>query len=313
MTDYRLKIDGDFFEKKGWDLFVQNKFPNYEIFWINHIVPKTNRPKDIWFKVEVPDDFRIISNLHYGIFKHFLYVYENISHTQDFEMFTNLLIRLSSISDLTEEFIFRLLQWNKKIPSNESICSEFRTKSFTFEEKVANKMLSKGANYGIPVINKSTYIMQILPKYKELKIHTDESIKAYRNILIHSWSLFRIDTRVPKLEKIRDFEYRDWGKIIEKLKDDKQRDTIINEYYVESRDLFVFLLEKQITLMNTLWDEIIKLSNDNNTLENKKDEEKNKKIEVKTIQPSTFIPASNLQASSIVSTTSGSDITRLSQ
>ena len=70
--DYRLRIDGDASEKEGWDLFVQNRFSNYELFWKEFVVPITNRPKAITFKENTVSEKKELSSLHYTIFTHLL-------------------------------------------------------------------------------------------------------------------------------------------------------------------------------------------------------------------------------------------------
>lgn len=52
MSTYRLAIDGDDFERYYWDLFIKDQFPSYEKFWLNFVVPLTNRPYNIDFKTD---------------------------------------------------------------------------------------------------------------------------------------------------------------------------------------------------------------------------------------------------------------------
>ena len=53
MNQYSLVVDGDYFEKVYWHLFIKEKFPSYEVFWQNYVVALTNRNKpvpDVHFK-----------------------------------------------------------------------------------------------------------------------------------------------------------------------------------------------------------------------------------------------------------------------
>ncbi len=77
-TNYRLAIDGDDLEKHFWSLFIQNKFPSYETFWIKFVVPLTNRPSNINFKSDKElkgSETKLdicIAQLNYSILRHLM-------------------------------------------------------------------------------------------------------------------------------------------------------------------------------------------------------------------------------------------------
>lgn len=43
---FTIENNGDYLEKKCWNLFIKDKFPNYEMFWQKFVVNLTNRSND---------------------------------------------------------------------------------------------------------------------------------------------------------------------------------------------------------------------------------------------------------------------------
>ncbi|NVM30051.1 MAG: hypothetical protein HWN65_14505 [Candidatus Helarchaeota archaeon] len=76
-ASYRLREDGDEIEQSAWDLFIETNFPNYEVFWLKFIVPRTNRPTDIYTDPDTDPDERKIMNLHYTVLANFYYIYQS--------------------------------------------------------------------------------------------------------------------------------------------------------------------------------------------------------------------------------------------
>ena len=75
--NYRLHIDGDDWERYCWGLFIRDKFPIYESFWLKYVVPVTNRPENVHFKNDKelqeidksPTDI-VIAQLSYTMIRH---------------------------------------------------------------------------------------------------------------------------------------------------------------------------------------------------------------------------------------------------
>lgn len=115
MENYRLAIDGDYFERQYWDLFIQKKFPNYEKFWLKYIVPLTNRPDDIHFKSDVElakigksaDDI-CIAQLHYSLLIHLIRTFDILrSEIVNLDNLTEGIVRLSGALDVAFELLER--------------------------------------------------------------------------------------------------------------------------------------------------------------------------------------------------------------
>jgi hypothetical protein len=74
---YTLANDGDDFEKACCRTFLPTEFPAYELFWLKHVIPLTNRPNGI----QLRDDAALaaigknaedlaMAQLHYTVLKH---------------------------------------------------------------------------------------------------------------------------------------------------------------------------------------------------------------------------------------------------
>jgi len=111
---YRLAIDGDDREKKGWGLFLPSDFPAYEQFWLKHVVPLTNRPANIHFKGDATlaaegkvDEDLTIAQLHYTVLKHLLGAHQ-VRQAHPLDEF-GLFVALSSLTG-AQDVAFELLQ-----------------------------------------------------------------------------------------------------------------------------------------------------------------------------------------------------------
>lgn len=89
-TIYRLAIDGDDFERYYWGLFIRDQFPSYEKFWLNFVVPLTNRPGNIHFKTdaELAEINKstldlCIAQLNYSIVRHLMRCFDVLSALQN--------------------------------------------------------------------------------------------------------------------------------------------------------------------------------------------------------------------------------------
>jgi len=115
MNKYRLISDGDLIEKECWNLFVGNEFSTYEIFWIDYIVPLTNRPSDIHFKtnqelIQIGKSEKdiCIAQLNYSILRHLKVVYELKELTQiDLDKLTEGMVRICGALDNAFELLER--------------------------------------------------------------------------------------------------------------------------------------------------------------------------------------------------------------
>jgi hypothetical protein len=260
INDFRIETDGDINEKLGWNLFIKEKFQNYDIFWANFIAPNTRRlekPPDIWFKDGTSDEIRIICMLHYGIFMHFLFIYKNFNNMNDIDMFRYSYIKLSSIIDLTEEFLVKFLIHIKKIDPIE-IIETFEGKQFGLSRVQLTKQFNKKNNLSIPLMSR----FEIIEKHYNLnilKIFKKHSggIRGYRNILIHSWPMFQINNKVPKKEIVLDIEYRDWTKIVNKLKSREESIRLLNAEFIEMDKLIIKDTEEIISFINAIWEFVI--------------------------------------------------------
>jgi hypothetical protein len=82
--------------------YLQNDFPNSELFWRKFIVPTTNRlygnKLDTNNREGISEDLLDIGSFHYTIFDHLFRAEQSF-------VFENFYVRLGSICDLVEEFL----------------------------------------------------------------------------------------------------------------------------------------------------------------------------------------------------------------
>lgn len=261
-NDFRIENDGDSLEKISWSLFVRDKFPNYDVFWANYIAPNTRRPVDIWFKDDVDEDIRILSMLHYGIFKHFLFIYQNIVNSNNRDLFDCLYIHLSSICDLSEELLLRVLLYTHKVDKTK-LMDDVNNNKFKIDKAKVRKAINKGQNYSIKVFSR----ISVLKKFYDSTLITrfekiSSEIRTYRNLLIHSWPLFQIDVLVPKKEIVINQDFRDWTKIVNMLNNVHLRENYIKANFIQMGIMLINDTEELIAIINKVWDRTIDLMNE---------------------------------------------------
>lgn len=106
---YRLAIDGDDFERHCWDLFVKDQFPSYEGFWLKFVVPLTNRPNNVHFKLDSElatinksKSDLCIAQLNYSVLRHLMRCFETLKTLENS-------IRLDQQLNLLSEGMARLV------------------------------------------------------------------------------------------------------------------------------------------------------------------------------------------------------------
>lgn len=112
---YRLIKDGDYYEQKYWNLFIERQFLSYEDFWIKNIVPLTNRPLEIHFKTDgellqigkTANDI-CIAQLHYSILRHLVRVFDILRENYiNIDSLTEGFVRLCGALDVSFELLER--------------------------------------------------------------------------------------------------------------------------------------------------------------------------------------------------------------
>jgi hypothetical protein len=193
--NYRLAIDGDVYEKSAWNLFLQSEFPSYEAFWFDHVIPLTNRPRDIHFK----DDATLtsegknaedvaIAQLHYTVLKHLAMAYEWIrAQGPDEMMLFAGFSALTASQDVAFEILQRHTQRGEYDPWKEFCLPGKKCKS----GQDARRKWMKDHDYPL------------------------QNIRDYRNRLIHGRMLPRLlgqaGILVPTMASAD--EYVDWRKV----------------------------------------------------------------------------------------------------
>lgn len=116
---FTLENNGDDLEKKYWNLFIKDIFPNYEIFWQKFVVDLTNRNKDnndihLQTSIELSlkgktDEDVCLGQLNYTTLQHLSRCYdiinnENVTLDKLMEGFSRLVASHDTAFELLERF-----------------------------------------------------------------------------------------------------------------------------------------------------------------------------------------------------------------
>ena len=97
--------------------YLQNDFPNSELYWRKFIVPTTNRlfgnKLDTNNRDGISEDLLDIGSFHYTIFDHLFRAEESL-------VFENFYVRLGSICDLVEEFLLLIYKMKLECTNKQS-------------------------------------------------------------------------------------------------------------------------------------------------------------------------------------------------
>ncbi|HEY5587869.1 MAG TPA: hypothetical protein VIK86_02820 [Candidatus Paceibacterota bacterium] len=186
---YKLSTDGDPFERNYWNLFIKDKFPSYEKFWLKFVVPLTNRPGNGDFKtdnelakIHKSTSDICIAQLNYSILRHLAQCWHILRDLKDNT-------GLEQIDLLTEGF-------TRLVGAQDN--------AFEIMERLGNQL-----KYG-PFLEKDGKIAR--DKYKKNNNYPLQHIRSYRNSLLHGRLLPGIidGTRfcLPDIDK--EALYLDW-------------------------------------------------------------------------------------------------------
>jgi hypothetical protein len=188
----KLETDGDQFEINYWPLFIKDSFPSYEKFWLEFVVPLTNRPGNGHFKTD--DELKVISKntsdiciaqLNYSILKHLAQCWHILRDLKDNT-------GLEQVDLLTEGF-------SRLVGAQDNAFEIMGRISNPLEYRAFLEADGKKAR----------------EKYKKENNYPLQYIRSYRNSLLHGRLLPGIidGTRfcLPKINKQN--LYLDWRKI----------------------------------------------------------------------------------------------------
>lgn len=192
MNTYKLITDGDLIEIKYWSLFIQEHFPYYELFWIDFVIPLTNRPKNIHFKTDEElakigktiNDI-CIAQLHYTILVHLARTYDFIS----------------------------LAESNSRLIIDKNVLSE-GIMHIVGAQDVAFELLSRFTNPNIFDPWSDDDSKKAKQKWQKDNSYPLQGIRHYRNYLIHGRTLPSFIDHDHYLPKIgAENKYFDWRPI----------------------------------------------------------------------------------------------------
>jgi len=203
---FNLFTNGDAFEQKAYNLFLEEKFPSYEIFWKKFIVELTNRPADVHTKTDVElkklfpteslekiHERIVILQLHYSAFRMLFKAYEYIQKAdKDLGAVESIFSGLYSTLDISAEMFGRY----EKIKNNLPVTVD------PFDPKISVQNSFK--------IRKKWQRENVYPKHIQ-------DIRNYRNLMLHGQMFGSMATAaaglliLPKPSEIE--KYLDWRSI----------------------------------------------------------------------------------------------------
>ena len=256
---------GDNFEKPAWELFAKDRFSNYNLFLEKYIHPVTQgNNHQLNFCM-----------LHYSILRNFHYIYLNIDKLQkqqDIELFKNIIIRLGSIIDLTNEFIFHFLIDKGIITLDEVSVYCDSIKKIKLEETTKYVNAYNDANGIVLNLFDKERIINHFSKKSEKDLAIKDifndltklfnPIRKYRNVLVHSYFITRTsDNRYPPIELLDKFFIRNTLKLkkVRLANPNFGNDKLSNFKY--QKDLVEELCSPLIEKINLMWGKLNELAN----------------------------------------------------
>ncbi len=117
-------------ERRGWLLFSEAKFPNYQRFWQTFVVPRTKHAKyytsDLNILDDVPEQERRIIALNYHVFTDLYYVYRSLEKKQGTPSrerwdFRTSVSHLAAACDRIDSLLFTLLRVTNELPVSDPV------------------------------------------------------------------------------------------------------------------------------------------------------------------------------------------------
>jgi hypothetical protein len=267
--------DGDINERVFWP-FLNETFPNCEMFWSRFVVPLTKR---IQSEIQDPNerirkrdgvsiDIERMTLLHYSMFLNLVYAH---NHLRDFRLssFEDFYIHLASACDLTEDFLLKVYSLILECSGSKSvILEEINKKEFLelvekwYEDsylKDHRKFVEKAKSIEIVLLNKRTVLDEYFvdkDRWKDYK-NLSRMIREYRNIIVHDVQIGKIINLngvqlVPKKEKIQ--QYKEFADVFAVLKEP----TKLKNDFIEMKEQMFLDIEGLQTVLNDLWTKPIK-------------------------------------------------------
>jgi len=273
MANFTLLTDGDFLEKKYWNLFIENEFSNYEKFWEKFIVSLTNRPSDIHFKTD--DELKktgktekeihreiCIAQLHYSVLRHLARVYE---------------LRERLNNNDTESSLFAMTppaSGTSTTSSDSSACSTVRISTTGDKSNFKQSLLDILTEGMVRICGAQDVAFELLARMKNKSMYDPwiardsekarrewqesnkdkhnkgplQGLRDYRNHLVHGRQSPSIDIYFPKIGKEKD--YLDWRKVTQAVPNSKD--------FSEAKDILKQAWDETLIYLNREWEKTLK-------------------------------------------------------
>jgi len=230
MRHWNLSKHGDIEERTWWPKIGPN-FPNYEVFWREHIVPLTCRvvcPSNIRLRPSLAKRFSHLASSHYAVFKHLARSHNILASS-----------RLSASGSLVYEFYSHLC-------SVQDMMNRFHS--------ATNTILDKYDRGYVPDLKRR------LARFGDRTLASDyddsfDVIAKYRNHAMHDYGGIMFDGKVPKADKLEDY---DDLVVLSHLLAAPNRDQMLNEDFINADIQGAADLARLENLLDRIWGVILR-------------------------------------------------------
>jgi hypothetical protein len=220
---YTIGKDGSSLERRFWCRYFKKRFPNYEVFWQQFVVPLTCRPHSRNLCKNIDPKQEQVAMAHYSVFHHLAGAYQflkkvDIGVPRDSNtLYPPVLFHMAAAVDRVYELCLAILILRNRLDLSEHKMDEegvIKKAKKYFREHYDRDFRTGWVDKHKPIAVRLHYREKALQHLKldEAKDFLDVSnpIRELRNIVAHRpYALFMPGTsQIPKRKKLEDYRLR---------------------------------------------------------------------------------------------------------
>jgi len=174
-SSWTLEQDGDGREKR-WGAAVSKTFPDYERFWVKHVVPLTYRPHSILMRSVIRPELQQLASANYAVFVHLAAAHQPLAAKQVFEDEHDIYDFYSRLYSVRESVV-------KFLAASRVVLREFGGVQINDDE-------TRFKQHGAPGL------------WERFEEALDVRTKDYRGSQVHDWGFPVLNGRIPAREHL---------------------------------------------------------------------------------------------------------------
>jgi len=223
--EYTIAKHGHFSEKRFWNPYLKDRFPNYERFWREFIVPLTYRPQnthDTRLRKDISEPEEQIAMAHYSTFYHLGMAYYLLSDLSEeyriHDFYNKILFHMGAAIDRVEELCLAIsiLKNGRDLNDDKMDADDLiHTAKGFFKNRYPNafkKWVEEHRPVSIRIHTKDLGSQPRIASLKEVVSFQaiTGKIRRLRNIVTHNpYAWFIPNTcKIPKPNKLRKYKRR---------------------------------------------------------------------------------------------------------